>query len=260
MKEFFTYNLKFKSQEDVTEELEKGKKTITTKEVEKPVRVIIKEQSRQEITNSNNVYEEEWSSCIRRGILPRALISKTYRSGDGILTSDEVKVLDEINKKIEEIKEKYQEVNSKEEKSEEDNKEIEKLAAEFAWANAQLNSLEDVSESLFRHSAETLSFEKQLMYNILFLSYLEATPGQIVPLLEGETMDEKLASFDKILDVDEKSSFAAKEKARLYDEVIALNTEILKQYFTGKIQKTDLDQIKKNIENPAANLEAENTK
>ena len=253
MRELFSYQLFYKKTEDVTEELEPGKKTITTKLVEKPVRVIIKEQNRADLSAANNVFQIEWSDCIRKGILPRSLISKKFRESSGILTENEVKALEEINKIIEDVKEEYQAISAKEVKSSEDEEKIKELMEKFSWANEQLTSLEEVNESLFKNSAENLAWSKQLMFNILNLSYVEFVPGKIVPYVQGETLDEKLENLDKI--AADESSDESKEKARLYDEILSINTEFLKLLTTGKITKEQFPAIRESIEKKEVKIE-----
>jgi hypothetical protein len=253
MRELFSYNLLYKVKEDVTEELEPGKKTITTKLVEKPVRVILKEQNRADMSAANSVYQIEWSDAIRKGILPRSLISKKFRESEGILTPNEIKALEEINKIIEDVKDEYQTINSKETKSKEDEDKIQELMEKFSWANEQLASLEEVNESLFQNSAENLAWSKQLMFNILNLSHVEFVPGKIIPYTQGDTLDEKLEYLDKI--AADESSDESKEKARLYDEILSINTEFLKLVSTGKVTKEQFPAIRESIEKKEVKIE-----
>lgn len=246
MKELFWYNINTRVKEDVTEELEPGKKTITTKIVEKPVRVIIKEQNRADVMAANNVFEEEWANCIRRGLMPRSLINKKYREAGGILTKKEEEAVQEIKNVIDEVKSQYQEIDKKEVKTSEDQEKIKELILKFQWANAELTNLENIEESLYSHAAETIAFQKQLMYNILFLSHLEMIPGKIIPYVDGNTLDEKLENLDRI--AADESSDEAKEKARLYDEILVTNTEFLKLLSSGQINKSHFDDLRKTIE------------
>lgn len=248
MKILFEYQLKTKVKEDFTEELEPGKKTITTKIVEKPVRVILKEPSRLDITAAQNVYEEEWSSLVRRGILPRSLISKKFRESNGIFTDTEIKALEEVSKTIEEIKSEYKVLLDKENKTKEDEDKIKDLVDRFNWTSQQLDSLDEVNQSIFQHSVETLAEQKSLIFNILNLSFVEFTSGKVVPYVYGDNLDEKLEALDKIAADD--STDEAKEKARLYDEILVINTEFLKLFNSGKITRDQFSEIKDKIENP----------
>lgn len=246
MRELFSYTLQTKVKQEVVEELEPGKKTITTKLVDKPVKVIIREPSRKDLTESNNVYEEEWANAIRRGIMPRSLINKKYREAGGILTEKEEKAVEEIKNVIDQVREEYQEIEKKEVKTNEDQEKIKELILKFQWANAELTNLENIEESLYSHAAETLASQKQMIYNVLFLSHVEFTPGKIQPFVEGNTIDEKLETLDKI--AADESTDESKEKARLYDEILTTNTEFLKLLANGQINRSNFEELRKTIE------------
>ncbi len=247
MKELFSYNLKTKVRADITEETEPGKKVITTKIIEKPVRVIIKSPGRAEITESQNIYQITFSDGIRRGLLPRILISKIFRESNGILTQNELKDLEGVSKKIVDIQTEYEKI--KESADLKDKNRVKELLLEFSAANQKLEQLEEVNSSLFVNSAESIAGERQLIFNILFLSHIEVD-GKIIPLVNGNTVDEKLENFDKILDA-ESESFEAAEKAKLFDQILVINSEFLRLLNSGKITKEQFPFIKENIESRA---------
>lgn len=244
MKTLFEYELKIKSKVDVTEEIEPGRKTIITKEIDKPVKVIIKQPGRAELTESINIYQIAYSDGIRKGLLPKILISKIFRESKGILTDSELKDLEGVSKKIVDIQDEYEKI--KDSTDSKDKEKVKELLSEFAAANQQLESLEEVNNSLFRNSVENIAAERQLMYNILFLSYIDID-GKIQPLVSGNTIEEKLESFDKI--IEDESSDESKNLARLYDEILVINNEFLRLYLDGKISKDQFPDIRKNIEN-----------
>lgn len=260
MKELFSYNLTIKSTQEVTEELEPGKKTITTKEIDKPVKIIIKEPSRKNLSDSKDIYNQEWSRCVSNGIVTRAILDKKYRSEKGIFTADEVKGLDEIQSRLLDIRAEYKELEKIENKSAEQNKKINDLLIEFSGIQNQLEELEQVNESLYRTTAESLAKEKEILYNILFLSYIEEN-GKVIPLVEGETLEERLEKYDEILDKND-------EKAKLYSRIIDRNGYFINLLSRGKIEISQLKTLNEQFdeaekpkvpaitENPADSVES----
>jgi hypothetical protein len=247
MKHLFTYQLPYKSKEKVTKVQEDGSELSTWEDVEKHIKVIIKEPSRRDSEAAQNIYQETWSDAVRRGILTRAIIDKTYKNSDGFLSSDELKSIDAVIEKIREIREQFVKFKDlKEEELTEDQKlEIKNLTEQFNIAQSELSSLELRAESLYRNSAETIASEKQLLHNILFLSFVEKD-GKIEPLVSGGTVQEKLDKFDAILE--NQSTDEAKQRAILYDTILYRNGKYISYLSQGRILPSQLEEINKQVD------------
>lgn len=246
MKNLIEYTIKIKSKEDVTETLENGDKIIKSVEVEKPVKVILKEPSRAEANKANDIYQEYWADGVRRGLLPRAVLSKVYRQNEGIFTKNEIEVLREVETKIEEIRAEYKTIETKNVKSPADESRIKELIKDFEIQNAELSGLESINEALFENSVENLAGQKVVMWQLLFLSYIEKD-GKPVTLVEGDTLDQRLANFDKII---EDQSEEGKARADLYNKILDRNGYFLSNLYKGKITVDQLEELNKRIENP----------
>lgn len=240
MNQIFEYNLPYKTKEEVVKVQDNGDKVISTEEVEKTVKVIIKEPTRQDIEKSKNIYQESWSDCVRRGILTRAIIDKNYRGQNGILTDDELKSLGQIQDRLGEIQGEYKELNDKENKTDKDQAKLTELINEFAVVQEQISALENVNESLYKNTAESIAFERQILWNIVSLSYIERN-GKVVPLADGDTLDEKLDYLDKI--TQNKASDDAKLWAEIYTKAIDRNGYFINMLSRGKITDSQLKDI-----------------
>lgn len=251
MKELFSYNLPYTVKERVTKAQEDGSEITTLENVEKKIRVIIKSQSREDVNQSTKIYKKEWCECVRDGILTRAVLDKQYRNSDGIFTESEQKELVSIGEEIESIKKEYKLIGEKykenEDKSDEDTKKIEELVVKFNNLQGQLNKLQDLEDSLYQNTAEAIASQKQLAYNTLFLTLVEKD-GKIEPYLRGDTLDQKLKSYDAIMedtDTDDK-----KEKARLYATILDRNTQYINWLTRGLVTVDQLKEINDSLDKP----------
>lgn len=246
MKNLIEYTLKIKSKEDVTETLENGDKIIKSVEVEKPVKVVLKEPSRQETNKAREFYLVELSNALRAGILSRAVLDKMYRQNEGVLTESELKRIDKIRNRLDEIRVEYQKFPQKpEDQTDEEKTKINDLINEFTVITRDLEQLEEGLESLFSNSAESVAQSKQALWNVLFLSFIEKD-GKLRPVVEGETLDERLDAFDKILEA--QNTEDEKNRAALYNEILTRNGSFVNLLSKGKVEQSQLKELNDKIE------------
>lgn len=247
MKEIFSYELPYKTKEKVTKVQEDGSELSSMQDIEKKIKVIIKQPTRKEVESAKNTYQEAWSDAVRRGILTRAIIDKTYSNQDGILSESDKKELQKASDQINKVRLEYEKFKDikEEDKTDKQKKEIEKLLEKFTEAKNKFNQLEQLSESLYRNSAENIAQEKQLLYNTLFLSYIEQD-GKVRPISEGETVEDRLSKLDSILDDD--SSEQSKELSKFYDTVIKRNGYYIGQLSIGNIEISQLPILNEMID------------
>ncbi len=252
MKQIFSYNLPFKAKERVTKKQDDGSEITKEEEVTKTIKVIIKEPSRTDLQAAQDVYQREWSRCVREGIVTRAILDKTYRQDEGILTNKESEEISKIQDRLKEIGDEYAEIEKTPEdlRTEDDKNKIKNLWDEFSEIQSDLQKLDSLNESLYQNTAEVIAGQKQSLYNILFLSFVEVN-GKVLPLVAGDTIEQKLNSFDKILD--DTSSESAKQKAELYGRILDRNTLFINALARGQIQISQLALLNENLdkeENP----------
>ena len=237
MKELFSYTLPLKQKQEITETLPNGDKITKSVDKESLVKIIIKEPSRKEIQDAKDVYNREWSRCVTNGIVTRAILDKKYRAENGIFTPSEIKNLEDTQKRIKEIREEYSVLDKIPNKSVEDNEKINDLLNEFSNIQKGLDELENLNEDLYSNTAESISKQKEIMYNILYLSYIEER-GRPVPLIDGDSLEDKLENYDVILDKND-------EKSKLYYKIIERNGYFVNMLSRGKLEVSQLDALNK---------------
>ena len=237
MKEHFSYTLPLKQKQEITETLPNGDKITKSVDKESLVKIIIKEPSRKEIQEAKDVYNREWSRCVTNGIVTRAILDKKYRAENGIFTPSEIKNLEDTQKRIKEIREEYSVLDKIPNKSVEDNEKINDLLNEFSNIQKGLDELENLNEDLYSNTAESISKQKEIMYNILYLSYIEER-GRPVPLIDGDSLEDKLENYDVILDKND-------EKSKLYYKIIERNGYFVNMLSRGKLEVSQLDALNK---------------
>lgn len=237
MKQIFSYSLPFKQKQDITETLPNGDKIIKSIEKETPVKVVIKEPTRLETQSARDIYNREWSRCVTNGIVTRAILDKKYRAENGIFTPEEIKNLDETKKRIQEIRDEYLVLEKIKDKTAEDNEKINDLLTEFSAIQSSLDELDRVNENLYSNTAEALAKQKEITYNILFLSYIEEK-GKLVPLIPGDTLEDKLDNYDAILEPND-------DKSKLYFKIIERNGYFVNMLSRGKMEVSQLEALNK---------------
>ena len=75
------------------------------------------------------------------------------------------------------------------------------------------------------------------MYNIIYLSYIEER-GRPVPLIDGDSLEDKLENYDVILDKND-------EKSKLYYKIIERNGYFVNMLSRGKLEVSQLDALNK---------------
>lgn len=237
MKELFSYTLPLKQKQEITETLPNGDKITKSVDKESLVKIIIKEPSRKEIQEAKDVYNREWSRCVTNGIVTRAILDKKYRAENGIFTPSEIKNLEDTQKRIKEIREEYSVLDKIPNKSVEDNEKINDLLNEFSNIQKGLDELENLNEDLYSNTAESISKQKEIMYNILYLSHIEER-GRPVPLIDGDSLEDKLENYDIILDKND-------EKSKLYYKIIERNGYFVNMLSRGKLEVSQLEALNK---------------
>jgi len=179
--------------------------SVTRKEVEAvPYRIIIKEPNRRQIEDAELEYSVEMSSCIRKGILTKAMLAKKYSDTGGLLTEDDAKHLSGLYVKFGELSSEFQKINSKLKKTDKDKRRAVKISGEIALAKKEIVDIETAYSSLFNHTADNRAQNKVIQWYILNLSYIQKSDGdEVEPLFEGKTFEDKLDRYYELEEGDD---------------------------------------------------------
>lgn len=197
-------------------------KTVTeTTKVTKVVNipVCLKRPSRVEREEAD-VERAVWEThFITKGILPQALLLKTYANYGGILSEDEKLRFNRMQADLllTETELRRLQVNDKDNTSA-----IEAAAIKLVGLRQQLIDFQQERAVFFNNTAEAKARQKLIEWLVLHLSYSQAVNpdesfGEWVPLFAGADTEAKLVSFDKMVE-DNHELFA---KARNMLEFLA---------------------------------------
>ncbi len=193
-------------------------KTVT--EVTKVVRpvsipVCLKKPSRVEREEAD-VERAVWEThFVTRGILPSALLLKVYANHGGILSDDQKKAYHQMlaDYDLADIELRRLLVSSPDEKVA-----IETAALRKVDLKESIMSFQQEQSVFFSNTAEAKARDKLVEWLLLHLSYYkpvnaDESTGEWTPLFAGKTTEDKLLSFDRL--VEEESQLLSKSRPML---------------------------------------------
>ncbi len=193
-------------------------KTVTeTTKVVRPVSVpvCLKKPSRVEREDAD-VERAVWEThFITRGILPQAILLKTYANYGNILSDDQKKAYHKMLADYDLLDIELRRLLS----FDKENKvTIEATALAKVDLKEQIMDFQQEQAVFFKNTAESKARQKLIEWLILHLSYVQDVKadeslGDWRPMFAGRTTEEKLTSFDKL--IDEESPLFAKARPML---------------------------------------------
>jgi hypothetical protein len=193
MKELYSFSLLKEKQVEKTEETPEGKLTkMVTEKV--PVKIILKKPSRLEIEQGEEVHAIEWSSCVKKGILTKAMLTRVYSDSGGLLSKDEsdhyLELLNTFAEKDLEHK-KLTLINDPDEDAKKKLKELQDAMSEIV---VKVQHFENQQAQIFNQTADVRARNKAISWFVLNLSFTEED-GKVSPFFPGRTDDEKLEFY-----------------------------------------------------------------
>ncbi len=195
-----------------------GDKTISeTTKVEKPVNVpvCLKRPSRVEKEEAD-LERAVWEThFITKGILPQALLLKTYANYGGILSEGQKKDYQKMQADFLLAETELRRLQVTEPESKES---INTLANQMVDLREQILDFQQEQAVFFNNTAEAKARQKLIEWLVLHLSFYKPVKAdesldEWTPLFAGKTTDEKLASFDKM--IEENSELFGKSRSML---------------------------------------------
>jgi len=191
----FPVNLE-KEIDETTTRLEDGKTITETIKVKKPVPTYLafKKISRAEREDADIEKASWWNEYVKKGLMPEAVLLKTYGNVGGILSDDQKKqYLDlrvEMKKKLEE--EVFLRSTSPEKKEE-----LDLLSRQIISIRDEVIAFEQDQSSFFENTAEAKARLKVVQFLVLHLSYYRDSEDKPwAPFFKGATTKEKLKDYE----------------------------------------------------------------
>lgn len=205
-----------------------GAKTVTettkvTKSVNVPV--CLKRPSRIEREEAD-VERAVWEThYVTKGILPQALLLKTYANYGGILSEDEKARFNKMQADILLIETELQRLQVT---TPDDKAAIEAAALKLVDLRDQFLTFQQERAAFFSNTAESKARQKLIEWYVLHLAYqrtvnADETLGEWVPIFAGRDTESKLLSFDAIVENEDPLFAKARNMLEFLATVLASN-------------------------------------
>ena len=219
MKKMFEFTINQEKEIEKVEEIknEKGEEVKITKKVKEniPLKVSIQKPTRALFDEAELFYGVKLSEGIKAGLLTRALLAKRFSNDGGIFSEIDKEEYTKLYVGLFELQNEFQKLSMKDEsiRSEEEKSRYKTLIKDIAATREKLQDYEFAQASLFEQTAENRARNKTIMWWVFNLSHFDQD-GKTIPLFDGTTYEEKLASYD-ILEEKDESSWERKALAKL---------------------------------------------
>ena len=204
MKKLYEFTLKEKVTNKVEEkstDKDGNEVTITKDKTEEVDRVVfLKKPSRSMFDEAELYYGVQLSEGIKAGLLTRALLAKRFSNDGGIMSDTDKKDYADLYLKLFENQNEIQRLSAvkKEERTPEEVAKLESATQEDGLIKKEIQDFEMAQASLFDQTAENRARNKTILWWVLSISYLEDGDGNATPFFSGDSLTEKLASYDLI--------------------------------------------------------------
>lgn len=237
MKKIFSFTINKLIEVEKTEEKDDGSKVITKVKENTPIPFCILKPTRIMIDDGELYYHQAYSKYLDADVKPEILLRKMYSNQNGIFTEKEKKEYVDL---IIELGSNLTKIREYEEKKELDEKE-KSIVGELNRRNKEIQneiaSFENVKQSIFENSAESLSRNKTAFWWLLKLLYNES---DMTPVFAGETHEERANSFDEI---NEKIDDGV-EEGKFYSNLIARASFLASLlYLNGSIKPDEFSKL-----------------
>lgn len=174
---------------------DKGEDITITKKITKEIQheFCLKKPSNFLRDEADMYYSVTVSQGIDKGLMSWALLEKRFANDGGIYSKDERSEGGKKYVERAELHKKFVALESKENKTEEESKELEDIKAEIKLINEELQEFERKEHSLYSITAEAKARTKTLIWWLLFLLH-KKDGNDWKPFFEGEN-DDITASF-----------------------------------------------------------------
>jgi hypothetical protein len=150
-------------------------------------------------------YASRLSQFIAAGILPKILWDKLFKDKGGIISDVDKKEYSDLYVKLVEAREKVDKISVKKsaDRSKEESDELLELQTDIALVRKQMQEMELAQINAFEYTAEAKARNKTIVWWSANLGAEQLENGEFKKILGDGTIDEKLDSYDSILENDE---------------------------------------------------------
>jgi len=242
MKTLFEFTINKPTEKEV--KIEEKDQTVIKKVTENvPVKIVLKNPSRSDISDADLFYSIQYSDLQSKGLLTEAMVRRIYSERGGILSKDDEKKLEDTRSALLMNREDYfklaDDLNNEknEEKKEAIEKKLTKKRVILEEILTEIQAYESALDSLFVNTVENKAKNQLLFWWVLFLPYIEEDE-ELVPLFKGEEFIDRRKTYDDITDLEDV----------FYNEVLKRILILIPLWDSGQVEtaedfKTALDEI-----------------
>jgi hypothetical protein len=180
-----------------------------TVKVKKPIYFGIKKPSRSEKEEAELVRSEYLSKYIRRGVLPEAILSKTYDNQGGTVTENERASLIVLQLQLIEKQEEYKKLGVDKAPKET----LDKVASEIASIYNEVAEIQFKHSMFYENTAEFKAKTKMISYLAGVLTYFRKDESsEWERYFESDVLDEILDKSDDLEEKGDEVYMKAKDK------------------------------------------------
>lgn len=219
MKKMFEFTINQEKEIEKVEETknEQGEQVKITKLVKEniPLKICIQKPTRSLFDEAELFYGVKLSEGIKAGLLTRALLAKRFSNDGGIFSEIDKEEYTKLYVGMFELQTEFQKLSLKDlsTRTEEEKAKYKSLIKDIAATREKLQDYEFAQASLFEQTAENRARNKTIMWWVFNLSFFEEN-GKLVPLFQGNSYEEKLASYD-IFEEKEDNTWERKALSKL---------------------------------------------
>lgn len=145
-------------------------------------------------------------ALTKHKLIPKALLAKLYTEHDGVYTDKEKNEYKELLKKLRDLESEYQSIILKDSelRSESEDKRLDEITDELFETRTKIRDFELQEDQLYENTAESFARKKFIFWWVVNTAYEEINEDDHKLILSGNNYDEKLDSYEKLVEQDEQ--------------------------------------------------------
>ena len=206
LKKLFSFSILKEEEVEVKQETINEDKSIitkTTKEKQKiPKSFFLKYPNRDLRDDAELFHGMEFNRGIKNSLETNVQVVKRIENDnkEGIFSDKSQAKYIELYKELFAKNDKIQELNSKENKTEEETKELEQIKKDIVSLKVEVQSYENIKQNLFNNTAETRAQNKLFNWWIVHLAGLVNDKGEEKEYFIGKNYKERMNDYDEIFE------------------------------------------------------------
>jgi len=198
MKKVYQFSVNQKKTVEEKKEVEvNGEKLTKTEQVVKeiPRNFFLKKPNRSLWDQAELIHGIAWSEALKAGMLTEQLLFKKYSDEGGIFSRASIEKRKELVKELGLQQREYERLEAQE-KTEDIKKQIDDVFKKISDIREELIQYEQVEQSLYQNTAEARARAKTTIWWVLQLAYKDED-GKISPLFGDGSYEDRLKVYDE---------------------------------------------------------------